>query len=301
MVALIFTMMESVQKQLVLDHVLNRNRRIEDEPVPRAKTSTSKASAKSKLRRSIGRQLARSTASKNWSSDPSTCVHDADQLRQRGTKDFFWWTCLACGSRWERLEWSGDAVNPSENASSSSVIVSSRAKTAYPSVLPPPKGRKDLRQLTLDETLELAKEREETSLSPSARMTKYLTAQKDKKLVSRAAQPKKAPPSTNPKAESVEPEPPLPEFLTPRTLQMPMTPPEALHVWTGPPMTPASRRSRSMSSGVRPMRERSRPRTPQFEKNVEAFEIHSSDDESRSKIPASPGSEFTVLSPSSQA
>ena len=36
------------------------------------------------------------------------CAHEEDQLRQRGSKDSYWWTCLQCGSRWQRLEWEPD-------------------------------------------------------------------------------------------------------------------------------------------------------------------------------------------------
>ena len=40
-----------------------------------------------------------------------------------------------------------------------------------------------------------------------------------------------------------------------------------------------------MASGVRPMREMSRPRTPRFENRPETYEIKSSDDEGKFKSP----------------
>ena len=62
----------------------------------------------SKVRRGIGQPLPRPKACKDWPKEPLQCAHEEDQLRQRGSKDSYWWTCLQCGSRWQRLEWEPD-------------------------------------------------------------------------------------------------------------------------------------------------------------------------------------------------
>ena len=61
-----------------------------------------------KVRRGIGQPFPRSKACKAWPKEPLDCAHEEDQLRQRGSKDSFWWTCLQCGRRWQRVEWEPD-------------------------------------------------------------------------------------------------------------------------------------------------------------------------------------------------
>ena len=110
------------------------------------------------IRRGIGQPLSRSVACKTWQFEPAKCVHPDDHLRQRAGRGHFWWTCLACGSRWERLEASADkAINQPEASSSSGqvasqvVTVKSTSTTACPQVLPAPRYRPDLSDLTCQE------------------------------------------------------------------------------------------------------------------------------------------------------
>ena len=57
----------------------------------------------------VGRPLPRSTTGK-WIFDPSQCHHT--QLAPRGNKNLLWFTCLTCGSRWERVVPQAAATEP---------------------------------------------------------------------------------------------------------------------------------------------------------------------------------------------
>ena len=35
--------------------------------------------------------------------DPNICQHPSDQMMARGGNGQSWWTCAACGSRWDRI------------------------------------------------------------------------------------------------------------------------------------------------------------------------------------------------------
>ena len=72
------------------------------------KPKSSKKIGDGKIRRGIGQELKRSSACKTWRFEPQDCAHEEDQLRQRAGRGQHWWTCLACGSRWECLEWAED-------------------------------------------------------------------------------------------------------------------------------------------------------------------------------------------------
>jgi len=54
----------------------------------------------------VGKQLEQGKGVKdaaNFTHDPSVCQHPSHLMKGRGGKNDRWWTCIACGSRWERL------------------------------------------------------------------------------------------------------------------------------------------------------------------------------------------------------
>ena len=71
----------------------------------------------------------------------------------------FWWTCLGCGSRWQRLEWEMDQVENAKTCASSSTDrakvkeqkVTASSSATYPARLPPPKSRPDLKALVIQD------------------------------------------------------------------------------------------------------------------------------------------------------
>ena len=108
--------------QSAMDHLMNRNKypAVASTQVTEKETKSKKTKGDGRIRRGIGRPLKRSTACATWRYTPSECQHDDDKLRQRGSKDQFWWTCLDCGSRWERVEWQADEqINRGSGARSS--------------------------------------------------------------------------------------------------------------------------------------------------------------------------------------
>eukprot|EP00913_Durusdinium_trenchii_P021790 g20473.t1 len=97
-----------------------------------------------KVRMGIGKPLSRSVAQKSWQRDPDSCPHPEDQLRHRAGRGHFWYTCLGCGSRWERLQLPED---PAASSSSSTQIVKTpprKSTQGYPKKLPAPRYRPDL-------------------------------------------------------------------------------------------------------------------------------------------------------------
>ena len=111
------------------------------------------------IRRGIGQPLSRSVACKTWHAEPAVCAHSDDKLRQRAGRGHFWWTCLDCGSRWERLEAQQDrqinapssSSHADEAAGSTVTVVNTSSKVAYPKILPAPRYRPDLSDLKLKE------------------------------------------------------------------------------------------------------------------------------------------------------
>ena len=64
------------------------------------KTTKTHDKAQNKEATEVGRPLPRSTTG-SWIFDPERCYHT--QLAPRGNKNLQWFTCLTCGSRWERV------------------------------------------------------------------------------------------------------------------------------------------------------------------------------------------------------
>jgi hypothetical protein len=146
--------------QSAADYLVSRNQGTIVTSVPQAaKQSKKDAQTETKVRRGIGRPLPRSTASKEWQFEPSACVHSEDLLRQRGSKNNFWWTCLGCGSRWQRLEWEMDQQENSKGRAGSSTdpakspqkTLQTSSSVAYPARLPPPRSRPDLKALLIQD------------------------------------------------------------------------------------------------------------------------------------------------------
>ena len=138
-----------VMLQSVTDYLTSRNRGTMAK-LPKAKKDKSLVPAESKktakVRRGIGQPLPRSKACKSWPKEPLDCAHEESQLRQRGSKDSFWWTCLQCGSRWQRVEWepdmelnAGAASSGEYRGSAGTEKIQTSSKVAYPSRLPPPR------------------------------------------------------------------------------------------------------------------------------------------------------------------
>ena len=122
MVQMTVRMLISVICQSAMDHLMNRNKypAVASTRVTEKETKSKKTKGDGRIRRGIGRPLKRSTACATWRYTPSECQRDDDKLRQRGSKDQFWWTCLDCGSRWERVEWQADEqINRGSGARSS--------------------------------------------------------------------------------------------------------------------------------------------------------------------------------------
>ena len=136
MIALFLTI-SSIRQEMVTEYL---HRRI-PQPEDTEKTKEPKEPARKtkdpnyKIRQAIGAPLTRSTAQKSWNKTVDECIHEEEYLRHRASKGHYWFTCLQCGGRWERLE---------AAASSSTQIVETATRASYPTFLPPPRSRPDL-------------------------------------------------------------------------------------------------------------------------------------------------------------
>ncbi|CAL1141018.1 unnamed protein product, partial [Cladocopium goreaui] len=92
---------------------------------------------KSVVRQAIGKPLSRSKAQTAWNREVSECIHEEEYLRHRAGKGHFWYTCLQCGGRWERLQ--------SQASSSTQVIETTVPAENFPKFLPAPRSRPDLK------------------------------------------------------------------------------------------------------------------------------------------------------------
>ena len=159
----VFRYYVAILVQSAMDYLTSRNKGTMATLAPKDKSKSKAKELKdaTKIRRGIGQPLPRSTASKTWPCEPSECAHEEDQLRQRGAKNSFWWTCLNCGSRWERLEWAPDQeINSGKGVASSSkettgasrsTTVTASSSVAYPGRLPPPRSRPELATLVIED------------------------------------------------------------------------------------------------------------------------------------------------------
>ena len=126
-------------------------------------------------RESEGKADAEASRSKaqNWKVNPRNCEHKPEDLKQRGTKDCFWWTCAQCGARWKRLMWEGDKDQAEGTKPPSSSSSMPKGSVAYPAVLPPPRSRPDLpnlrvKELSKEENLNTVEETQGKTQKPRA-------------------------------------------------------------------------------------------------------------------------------------
>ncbi|CAL1162757.1 unnamed protein product [Cladocopium goreaui] len=146
MTLIILNMIIHANQEHVVHYLTNRNAELmlqDQERLAQRVSAKVKGKNQNKVRRGIGRPLTRSTAWKTWRFEPSKCPHEEDQLRQRAGGGHHWWTCLACGARWERLESAADVM---ENAK-----LNQPKGSASPQILPAPRYRPDLSHLELVE------------------------------------------------------------------------------------------------------------------------------------------------------
>lgn len=276
MVMMVMRVYMDVLMQSAMDYLMSRNQPIKNAKSKDKKGNGSKDRSKAaanqgKVRRGIGNPLPRSRAHVQWNFEPKDCVHDEDRLRQRGAKDSFWWTCLDCGARWERVEWAPDkkvnegkamsstdgAQEEMEEMATSTQVILTNSTIAYPEKLPPPKSRPELNSLVIAETHQ---------------------ALQDKKAVQEKSQMKDAK-----------------EFVAEVHLdtalgETPTTEPTADQKLDHMLRLHAKETRKKMASGVRPVQPRSHPRTQSSKAKAEAHEIHSSGDEL-----LSPESDFKML------
>ena len=278
MVQMTVRMLISVICQSAMDHLMNRNKypAVASTQVTEKETKSKKTKGDGRIRRGIGRPLKRSTACATWRYTPSECQRDDDKLRQRGSKDQFWWTCLDCGSRWERVEWQADEeINRRSGARSSTenpatptpIEIMTHSDNPYPQKLPPPKSRPELATL-------IVKDITAQSGMATPRPEQQLMLQG---YASNATPDPLAAPTTPSWLRS-------PAELEEERPQGKMT---SGRLPSGSRSQSAERR-RHMSSGVRPMQSRTKPRTARVSERAEQFEIHSSENSEESIQVVSP-------------
>ena len=144
-------LLQTTRHQMVLDYLQKKGTEQDEQDTENVGEKKKKSTmAKSKVTRTewipqgIGQPLKRSTTQKYWDKEPEDCHHPAEYLRCRANRGQRWWTCLTCGSRWERLE--GDPT-----ASSTTTVVPETPESqklmtrtgAYPQYLPAPKSKPD--------------------------------------------------------------------------------------------------------------------------------------------------------------
>eukprot|EP00435_Cladocopium_sp_Y103_P075986 s33_g72.t1 len=145
----ILLMIRTTRQQMVLDYLQKKGAEEDDmDKVNVGEKKKKPTMAKPKVTKTewipqgIGQPLKRSTTQKYWDKEPEDCQHPAEYLRCRANRGQRWWTCLTCGSRWERLE--GDRT-----ASSTTTVVPETPESAklmtktgaYPQYLPAPKSK----------------------------------------------------------------------------------------------------------------------------------------------------------------
>ena len=259
--------------QTVTDYLTSRNRGTIVKMPPRETKQKEHNMEKknTKIRRGIGQTLTRSKACKEWSKEPSECAHEEDQLRQRGSKDMFWWTCLSCGSRWERLEWAPDQALNSGAASSEdfhgqAATIQTSSPVPYPGRLPPPRSRPELKALLIESATNVPNPMDPL-MPQEGRLAPGFLDTEDGGLPMPLENPLNrqglVPPATSGIPMSLTP-PPSPDQQLDARLK-----------------AHSKERRRQMSSGVRPSQVRAKPRTPTAASTSrpESHEIFSSEED----------------------
>ncbi|CAJ1458908.1 unnamed protein product [Effrenium voratum] len=120
----IFTLIKAATDQLVVDYLV-KSRKVEEELGAVSQTTMKKQTTKN-----VSQQVVRQDRQ--------------EYLRHRAGRGYFWWTCLQCGSRWERNQLEETTAGSS---SSSHLVVEKPLKGSYPEYLPPPRYRTDMNKL----------------------------------------------------------------------------------------------------------------------------------------------------------
>ncbi|CAK9024323.1 Uncharacterized protein SCF082_LOCUS16580 [Durusdinium trenchii] len=147
LVLAIFVLFKSMRTELTMEYLTRRQDiyELETEEDRKKHVKTKSADpAQWTLRMQIGKPLSRSVAQKTWAKDPDDCKHPEDQLRHRAGRGHFWYTCLGCGSRWERLSQPAEATSSSSSTQIVQPIEKKNNPQGYPKKLPAPRYRADL-------------------------------------------------------------------------------------------------------------------------------------------------------------
>ena len=148
-------MLATARQQMMLDYIVKR----EDEPANQPSSSTTPVKKKKDknlpVNQGLGRPLPRSKAQAKFCREPEECNHRSDALRCRANSKATWWTCLDCGSRWQR-----PAEDPKTTRSTTFEVdekaakIKNRQGQEFPRYLPAPRGRlqQGYRQVEVDPT-----------------------------------------------------------------------------------------------------------------------------------------------------
>ena len=147
LVLAIFVLFKSMRTELTMEYLTRRQDIYELETEEDRKKHVKTKSADPTqwtLKMQIGKPLSRSVAQKTWAKDPDDCKHPEDQLRHRAGRGHFWYSCLGCGSRWERLSQPAEATSSSSSTQIVQPIEKKNNPQGYPKKLPAPRYRADL-------------------------------------------------------------------------------------------------------------------------------------------------------------
>ena len=142
MIITILMLLRNTRQEMLMEYLTQRIPEPEEtKPLENKRKKNKGLDPEAKVRVGIGKPLSRSVAEKEWNYAVEDCERDPDYLTHRAGRGHFWFTCLQCGARWERLE-------TSQSSSSTSLVVEpvkgKHSKQAYPKEVPPPRYRQDL-------------------------------------------------------------------------------------------------------------------------------------------------------------
>ena len=137
LVLALMMLLSTTRSEMVMEYLITKRGTMAIEDLEEKKkdlTGRKKKDPDTKIRQGIGKPLNRSQAHKKLNREIEECSHEEEYMRHRAGKGHYWYTCLQCGGRWERLE----------TTSSSSTQVVQTTQSNYPTYLPPPRSRPDL-------------------------------------------------------------------------------------------------------------------------------------------------------------
>ena len=140
LVLALMMMMANTRHTMAVEYLIKKPMKMpdeEDEAVTKKKEIRKTKDPQAPIRRAIGQPLSRSQAQKKWNREVEACPHEEEYIRHRAGKGHFWFTCLQCGGRWERLQ--------APSSSSTQVVTTTAAPESFPTYLPPPRSRPDLK------------------------------------------------------------------------------------------------------------------------------------------------------------